>query len=307
MPTVNPYTIGNWVRGDDHYGRVAVIDRILKGKDKHLWILATRRAGKTSLLQQVANLVGDEPHYVPLLWDMEGCSDKKMLTRAIAYSLRKLQRKYQDICFTEDELRDFDLFELLDELALKVNDNAKELLLLCDEPEALLIAFKNDPNGLSRLRRCLQQEGVRSVLVSSLHLFELDSIPTVFDRFLEGFAQIGLPNLTWEEALGLMQQSQNKELPSDFPHPNEEESKDIFDKTLHQISNLQKKIEFLQQLKNALLLTQEFLRKELISAVNEIMNNIWSFIYPYNKWAGIRLNVSDNDYILELKSLEGDW
>ncbi len=70
---------------------------------------------------------------------------------------------------------------------------------------------------------------------------------------------------------------------------------------------LEGKIEFLVQFKNALLAAQETLRRELIIAVNEVMNSTWGQLYPYDKWSAVRLNVDENDYILQLKDVDGNF
>jgi exonuclease SbcC len=67
------------------------------------------------------------------------------------------------------------------------------------------------------------------------------------------------------------------------------------------------KIEFLSQFKNALLIAQENLRRELITAVNEVMSNLWMQLYPYDKWSSIRLDASESDYLLQMREKEGDW
>jgi len=76
---------------------------------------------------------------------------------------------------------------------------------------------------------------------------------------------------------------------------------------LLEVSAIVRKIEFLQQLKNSLLIAQEQLRKELITAVNDVMSSLWVKLYPYEKWNSIQLEASDTDYTLQLRAGEGDW
>ena len=62
----NPFVVGQWVRGEQFYGRRALIDEILTGPRNSLWLLGTRRIGKTSLLKQVEHLTSSEGSgYVP--------------------------------------------------------------------------------------------------------------------------------------------------------------------------------------------------------------------------------------------------
>jgi len=49
----NPFVVGQWVRGDRFYGRTAQIEEILEGHRNAIWVLGTRRVGKTSLMKQV--------------------------------------------------------------------------------------------------------------------------------------------------------------------------------------------------------------------------------------------------------------
>jgi len=50
--------------------------------------------------------------------------------------------------------------------------------------------------------------------------------------------------------------------------------------------------------------TQESLRGEFVKTVNSIMDEVWSELYPYGDFRGIRL-VIDGDYVLQLNSSEG--
>ncbi len=75
----------------------------------------------------------------------------------------------------------------------------------------------------------------------------------------------------------------------------------------NEIKDSETKIEFLSKFKNALLSAQETLRKELIIAVNEVMGDIWTDLYPYDYWTSIRLQAAESDYILQMKEKEGDW
>ncbi len=80
------------------------------------------------------------------------------------------------------------------------------------------------------------------------------------------------------------------------------------------IQDLQKKVAkqeqnlaFLDLLRNAIEAAQLSLRDELIMTVNEVMTTVWLEIYPYEKWNGVRLQATENDYVLQLKETERDW
>ncbi len=63
-------------------------------------------------------------------------------------------------------------------------------------------------------------------------------------------------------------------------------------------------IDSLQTFVKALKATQDQLRDEFLKTVNQIMSVIWSELYPYADYTGIRLLV-DKDYILQMKGSEG--
>lgn len=52
---------------------------------------------------------------------------------------------------------------------------------------------------------------------------------------------------------------------------------------------------------NAVVETQKSLREGLVDAVNSAMNEVWSVLYPYEDYLGLRLKAEATDYVLELK------
>ena len=88
----NPYVVGQWVRGDKFYGRTALIDEILHGHRNWLWLLGTRRIGKTSLLKQVEHIAAADPEldYFPLFWDFQGSHTPEELNLGFGDSLDSL-------------------------------------------------------------------------------------------------------------------------------------------------------------------------------------------------------------------------
>ncbi|MEM3690354.1 MAG: hypothetical protein QXZ40_01330, partial [Candidatus Micrarchaeia archaeon] len=57
---------------------------------------------------------------------------------------------------------------------------------------------------------------------------------------------------------------------------------------------------------NAVQETQKELREELVEAINSVMGSIWSIIYPYGDYKGVRLSIEENDYELQLNA-DGVW
>ncbi|MBI2546947.1 MAG: SMC family ATPase [Candidatus Aenigmarchaeota archaeon] len=52
--------------------------------------------------------------------------------------------------------------------------------------------------------------------------------------------------------------------------------------------------------------TQKHLRQEFITLVNYSMEQLWQTLYPYQDFTGVRLNVDEGDYVLQLQS-KNEW
>ena len=61
----------------------------------------------------------------------------------------------------------------------------------------------------------------------------------------------------------------------------------------------------LELYKTAIRKTQESLRKEFIIVVNEVMDEIWETLYPYQDITGARLLIENGDYILKVRTSTG--
>jgi len=67
-----------------------------------------------------------------------------------------------------------------------------------------------------------------------------------------------------------------------------------------------KKIEFMSKFITSLEITQTALRILFVDTVNQVMQDLWEKIYPYQDYTSIKLEV-DKDYVLKLKNSVGDW
>jgi exonuclease SbcC len=74
-----------------------------------------------------------------------------------------------------------------------------------------------------------------------------------------------------------------------------------------EIAKLQKIIKNMRIFEKSLQQTQIELRKEFVEAVNYTMTNLWQTLYPYQDFVGIRLNVEEGDYVLQLLERAGKW
>ncbi len=62
-------------------------------------------------------------------------------------------------------------------------------------------------------------------------------------------------------------------------------------------------VDNISKFKSALAETQAVLRTQLINSINDIMQNVWSELYPYGDYKSISLDVADDDYSLKVKTL----
>jgi len=205
----NPYVVGQWVRGERFYGRNALIDEILNGPRNSLWVLGTRRIGKTSLLKQLEHLTSsDGSEYVPIFWDFQGADNPTELNLTFTDALLDAEDRLEAVSIEVSKLEDEDLFTSMGKLRRMIRSQGRSLLLLCDEVEELLNLHRQDPALLRKLRRAMQsQDGVRSILTSSVRLCELAEQRGDTSPFLHGFSPpLYISGLAADEALALVRQ-----------------------------------------------------------------------------------------------------
>jgi protein kinase-like protein len=211
MATSNPYTVGQWVRGERFYGRSYQVEEILQGPRDWIWLLGTRRVGKTSLLKQIELLASRSPEkrYFPVFWDFQGAEDSEELRRGFEEALLDAEERLLEIGLKPQELGNRDLFETLGQLRRGLRSRNLKLLLLCDEVEELIKLHRKDPALLRRLRRAMQsQEDCRSILASTIRLWELSSERGDTSPFLHGFTPpLYIRGLSDDEARSLIRQA----------------------------------------------------------------------------------------------------
>jgi tRNA A-37 threonylcarbamoyl transferase component Bud32 len=203
--------VGQWVRGHRFYGRTALIEEILEGPRSSVWLLGTRRVGKTSLLKQIEHLANTVPRrrFFPLFWDFQGAEEPGELHLNFADALLDAEERLEGVGIELAEVEEDDLFVSLGKLRRKLRAVSLGLVLLCDEVEELINLGRKDPSLLRKLRRVLQgHEDVRSVLASTIRLWALAGEKGDTSPFLHGFTPpLYIERLTDEEARSLIQQS----------------------------------------------------------------------------------------------------
>ena len=207
----NPFVVGQWVRGERFYGRTALIQEVLDGQRSCLWLLGTRRVGKTSLLKQLEQITTTTPArgYFPIFWDLQGAEDEDELHQSFREALLDAEERFDTVGVELSDVDADDLFVGLGRLRRRLRTSGRRLLLLCDETEELLTIRRSDPSLLRKLRRSLQsQDDIRSVLASTIRLWELAEQKGDTSPFLHGFVPpLYLSTLTDDEARLLVGQA----------------------------------------------------------------------------------------------------
>lgn len=204
-----PYVVGQWVRGDRFYGRVKVLREILSGNRESLWLLGTRRMGKTSTLKELELRASEAGSlFVPLFWDLQGADEPAELHLSFHDALLDADERLAAHGLAVDTFDPGDLFASLNRLRRHLTTAGKRLLLVCDEVEELIKLEAQDPSLLRKLRRALQSGGeVRSVLTSTIRLWALAEQRGDTSPFLHGFAPpLYLSTMTDAEARSLLRQ-----------------------------------------------------------------------------------------------------
>jgi hypothetical protein len=186
-----PYVIGQWVRGERFYGRTAQIEEILQGHRNCIWLLGTRRVGKTSLLKQVEHIAeaSAEWRFLPVFWDLQGAETPEELHLNFSDALLDADERLARIGISLEDIEADDLFVSLNKLRRQLRERKRRLLLLCDEVEELIRLNEKDPSLLRKLRHVMQSgEDIRTVLASTIRLWALADQEVDTSPFLHGFA-----------------------------------------------------------------------------------------------------------------------
>jgi len=209
----NPYIVGRWLRGNDHYGRQKLIEYLLTTKDQAIWLVGTRRMGKTSLLRQLEWLIENDANslFVPLFWDIQACETAEDLAYELFISIEDETERFDALGIDIPNLQNMDVSRMMRSVQRKLNAQGKQLLLLIDEAEALINVAKNDNRELARLRRMLQHGEHRTILTATKQLIQLNELMRdwLTSPFLFGFSLVNLWSLDVDASQSLIRQDQN--------------------------------------------------------------------------------------------------
>ncbi len=187
----NPFIVGSWVRGEDFFGRSAVIREVLESERHSIWVLGARRLGKTSLLKEIEHRVehSRETPFVGLYWDLQGSGDARGLAETLLSSVEDSEAFRRATDVTVDELESLPVADMLATLVRRTVRSGWRLLLLIDEGEELLVVGRADAGTLARMRRVLSRgPDIRAVLTATRTLARLDDeAHLATSPFLQGF------------------------------------------------------------------------------------------------------------------------
>jgi hypothetical protein len=189
--TRNPFIVGSFVRGEDFFGRQALLSEILEGERQSIWVLGARRLGKTSLLRELEHRVqrSRETPFVALYWDLQGSGDARGMAETLLSSVEDAESFHRATDVSVEDLESLPLAEMISTLVRRTLRSGWRLLLLVDEAEELLVVGRNDPGVLARLRRVLSRgSDLRTVITATRLLARVDEearMPT--SPFLHGF------------------------------------------------------------------------------------------------------------------------
>jgi exonuclease SbcC len=163
----------------------------------------------------------------------------------------------------------------------------------------LILSKKEEANvKLDRVKEYKQQLnalGSEKELLVSFSPFVLEKLETDYQTIigLEGELQANLRNLTEikNEKQKLLEEMESKKTLL--------ENYELEIRTINAVSDQ------LRLLESALEATQEQLRKDFVTAVNEAMQFIWVELYPYKDIYSIRLGIEEGDYVLQLEDSTG--
>lgn len=209
----NPYVVGRWVRGSEHYDRQSLIEHLLSAHDTAIWVVGTRRMGKTSLLRQIEHVTAqpDSP-YVPLFWDLQGHATAEQLTEELCWAIESAADRFVGCGVDLEQMREWDAAVILRRLGRGLQQQQRTLLLLVDEAEVLVEIGQSNPSWLARLRKTLQEGHLRTIIASTRSLIQLtdQSVSWITSPFLFGFHMVILWPMRREGATALVRQLQSE-------------------------------------------------------------------------------------------------
>jgi hypothetical protein len=206
----NPYNTGMPVRGQHFYGRTKLIEQLLAGPDRNIWVVGGRRIGKTSLLARTAE-IAEAAGQVAFNIGIDAAETVADLAACFLEDLEDSDPRLQRLGLTLAALQDKAPADLIRALDRAGRDHGVEVVILLDEGEALIGIARRDDQILKDLQHVIQRtQALRVIVAATRRLLELDEICKSWDttRFLDPVAPYYLGSLERDESLALLRQKQ---------------------------------------------------------------------------------------------------
>ncbi len=206
------YVVGRPVSGSDFYGRKELLKRIYEGPEWATWIIGGRRMGKTSVLHQIRHRAGSDPRKVALFCNWHPANGVSSLKDILMTSVQDPENYVTDkLNISEAAIEGLPFFDALQHLVWQARQQKLQVLLLIDEPEDVLLTLAaSDPFSMKRLHSSmLQSKALHTVIASGPRLRALYDLAWKTSPFWEGFEQLYIGPLEWDEAVSLIRQTQS--------------------------------------------------------------------------------------------------
>ncbi len=209
----SPYIVSNWVEPPHFYGRETLSQALANAPDRCMYVVGTRRVGKTSLLRHVTRLLRPHAIYCDL---MQAASqqagqpslDESRLVRLLRRELGRLSAEHAALAESRPvwDQPNEELCDWLETASWRWEELGYNLTLLWDEAELL----RRLPIAtLMRLRALLQQSNsLRLIVGAGKGLASINELWPDHDGspFLFGFRSFALAGLQDHEADALIRQ-----------------------------------------------------------------------------------------------------
>lgn len=205
----NPYIVSNWVKDDHFYGREVLCQTLTATRERCVYLVGTRRIGKTSTCMRLTALLGSHAVYCDL---MQAAGGEHLDQGRLVFLMRRALGK---AAFHSEQLRasrevwdrnELSLCGWLEQVSWAWEDLGYRMTLIWDEAELL----RRLPNStLMPLRAILQHSNsVRTIVCASKGLAKIDDHwrDQHVSPFLFGWSTQYLSGLTDDEADALIGQ-----------------------------------------------------------------------------------------------------
>ena len=254
--------------------------------------------------------------------EMEHSAKQKQMSeqdlRDLEVSINKLNRILDEIEDLEDLKNNLEnaqhIYSVLEESSVKLESELKSMKGELEKMNKTLTEARDEKQKSQLLHLQMRDYEIKKSRIDELlrqreeitrHLQNLEKV--IFGRDLPAI-ETELRNLVGQE-----RESSAKIVALNQLLSERETRLKEFESTLSQATKEREDVKKLENLTIQLKIfekglgeTQIQLRQEFITLVNYSMNQLWQTLYPYQDFTGIRLNIDEGDYVLQLQS-RNEW